>query len=60
MRKVLVALPENIAELLNEELVGKIGETCSDTLRTIITSWLSEKGYLAEWETWQRISQNEN
>lgn len=48
MRKVLVALPENVADLLNEELVGKVGETCSDTLRTIIMSWLSEQGYLAK------------
>jgi len=48
MRKVLVALPENVAELLNKELVGTIGETCSDTLRTIIMSWLSEKGYLTK------------
>jgi hypothetical protein len=48
MRKVLVALPENIADLLNKELVGKVGETCSDTLRTIIMSWLSEKGYLTK------------
>jgi hypothetical protein len=50
MRKVLVALPENIADLLSKELVGKIGETCSDTLRTIIMSWLSEKGYLTKGE----------
>jgi hypothetical protein len=48
MRKVLVALPENVADLLSKELVGKIGETCSDTLRTIIMSWLSEKGYLTK------------
>jgi hypothetical protein len=48
LKKVLVALPENVANLLNTELVGKIGETCSDTLRTIITSWLSEKGYLTK------------
>lgn len=48
MKKVLVALPENVANFLNTELVGKIGETCSDTLRTIITSWLSEKGYLTK------------
>jgi hypothetical protein len=48
MRKVLVSLPENVANLLNTELVGKIGETCSDTLRTIIMSWLSEKGYLTK------------
>lgn len=39
---------ENIAELLNKELVGKIGETRSDTLRTIIMSWLSEQGYLTK------------
>jgi len=50
MRKVLVALPENVADLLKKELVGKIGETCSDTLRTIIMSWLSEKGYLTKGE----------
>jgi hypothetical protein len=48
MRKVLLALPENAAELPNKELVGKTGETCSDTLRTIIMSWLSEKGYLTK------------
>jgi hypothetical protein len=48
MKKILVALPENIADLLNRELVGKIGETNSDTLRTIIMSWLSEKGYLTK------------
>jgi hypothetical protein len=48
LKKVLVALPENVANLLNTELVGKIGETCSDTLRTTIMSWLSEKGYLTK------------
>ncbi len=48
MKKVLVALPENVADLLSKELVGKIGETCSDTLRTIIMNWLSEQGYLAK------------
>jgi hypothetical protein len=48
LKKVLVALPENVANLLNTELVGKIGETCSDTLRTITMSWLSEKGYLTK------------
>ena len=48
MKKVLVSLPENVSELLDNELVGKIGETTSDTLRTIIMSWLSEKGYLTK------------
>jgi predicted MPP superfamily phosphohydrolase len=51
MRKILVVLPESIAELLNKELVN-ISETFSDTLRTIIMSWLSEKRILDErWKT---------
>ena len=48
MRKVLVALPEEIVNLLDRELLGKLGEGYSDTLRTIIMSWLSEKGYLTK------------
>ena len=48
MRKVLVALPEETIELLDKELIGKLGEGYSDTLRTIIMSWLSEKGYLTK------------
>ena len=46
MRKVLVALPEEIVNLIDRELLGKLGEGYSDTLRTIIKNWLSEKGYL--------------
>jgi len=48
MKKILVALPDGIIELLDKELVGKLGEGHSDTLRTIIMNWLSEKGYLAK------------
>jgi len=48
MRKVLVTLPEETIEILDKELVGKLGEGYSDTLRTIIMSWLSEKGYLTK------------
>jgi hypothetical protein len=48
MRKILVALPEEIVILIDKELLGKLGEGYSDTLRTIIMSWLSEKGYLAK------------
>ena len=48
MRKVLVALPEGVVEILDKEVVGKLGEGYSDTLRTIIMSWLSEQGYLVK------------
>lgn len=46
MKKVLVALPIDIVNLIDKDLIGKLGEGYSDTLRTIIMNWLSEKGYL--------------
>ena len=48
MRKILVSLPEGIVDILDKELIGKLGEGYSDTLRTIIMNWLSEQGYLAK------------
>jgi len=48
LKKVLVSLPEGIVEILDKELVGKLGEGHSDTLRSIIMNWLSEQGYLAK------------
>ena len=50
MKKILVALPEGVVNLLDKELVGKLGEGHSDTLRTIIMNWLSEHGYLTKKE----------
>ncbi len=46
--KILVALPEGVVEILDKEMVGKLGEGYSDTLRTIIINWLGEQGYLAK------------
>lgn len=48
MRKILVSLPDGIVDLINKELVGKLGEGHSDTLRAIIMNWLGEKGYLTK------------
>jgi hypothetical protein len=48
MRKILVALPDGVVEILDKEVVGKVGEGYSDTLRTIIMNWLGEQGYLAK------------
>jgi hypothetical protein len=45
LKKVLVALPNEIVKLVDVELRGRLGEGRSDTLRAIILSWLSEKGY---------------
>jgi metal-responsive CopG/Arc/MetJ family transcriptional regulator len=48
MKKILVSLPDGIVKTLDNELIGTIGETRSDTLRTIILNWMSEQGYLAK------------
>ncbi len=48
MRKVLVALPQEIVDLMDKELKGKLGEGHSDISRTIIMNWLGEKGYLSK------------
>lgn len=48
MRKILVALPEEIVSLMDKELKGKLGEGYSDISRAIILNWLGEKGYLTK------------
>ena len=48
MKKILVSLPDGIVETLDKELIGRVGQTRSDTLRTIILNWMSEQGYLAK------------
>jgi hypothetical protein len=48
MKKILVSLPDGVVEILDKEVVGKVGEGYSDTLRTIIMNWLSEQGYLSK------------
>jgi hypothetical protein len=48
MKKILVSLPDGVVEILDKEVVGKLGEGHSDTLRAIIMNWLGEQGYLAK------------
>ena len=48
MKKILVSLPNGVVDILDKEVIGKIGEGYSDTLRTIIMNWLGEQGYLAK------------
>jgi metal-responsive CopG/Arc/MetJ family transcriptional regulator len=48
MKKILVSLPDGVVKTLDTELIGKVGQTRSDTLRTIILNWMSEQGYLAK------------
>jgi hypothetical protein len=48
MKKILVSLPDGVVEILDKDVVGKLGKGYSDTLRTIIINWLSEQGYLVK------------
>jgi metal-responsive CopG/Arc/MetJ family transcriptional regulator len=50
MKKVLVSLPKGIFEMIHE-LKGKLGESDSEVIRTMVISFLSEKGYLVKVET---------
>ncbi len=48
MRKILIALPDGVIDIVDKELIGNLGATRSDTLRMIIMNWLGEQGYLAK------------
>ena len=48
MKKILVSLPDGVVEILDKEVIGRLGEGYSDSLRQIIMNWLSEQGYLAK------------
>ena len=45
MERALVSLPERVMKKV-DDLRGTLGEGRSDTIRTIVISYLSEKGYL--------------
>jgi metal-responsive CopG/Arc/MetJ family transcriptional regulator len=47
MKTVLVSLPNGIYKLL-ADLKGEFGESNSEIVRTIVISFLSEKGYLSK------------
>ena len=49
MKTVLVSLPNGIYKLI-KDLKGEFGESNSEIVRTIVISFLSEKGYLSKKE----------
>jgi metal-responsive CopG/Arc/MetJ family transcriptional regulator len=48
MKKILVSLPDGVVSIIDKELIGKVGQTRCDTLRTIVMNWLNQQGYLAK------------
>ena len=45
-KRALVALPDEIWDIINHDLKGKVGTGHSDSIRTIVLLWLGEQGYL--------------
>ena len=54
MKKILVSLPDGVVKTLDTELIGKVGQTRSDTFRAIILNWMSEQGILLKVENMKR------
>jgi hypothetical protein len=52
--------PDGVVEILDKEMVGKLGDGYSDTLHDIIMNWMSEQGYLAKGGSQKTISQKKN
>jgi hypothetical protein len=48
MRKALVALPDEVWDIIDRDLGDKMGRGYSDTIRSIVLAWLSENGYMAK------------
>jgi hypothetical protein len=48
MRKALVALPDEVWDIIDRDLGDRMGRGYSDTIRSIVLAWLSENGYMAK------------
>lgn len=48
MRKALVALPDEVWDIIDRDLGDRMGHGYSDTIRSIVLAWLSENGYLTK------------
>ncbi len=46
MKKALVALPDEVWDIIDQDLKDKLGTGHSDIIRAIVVAYLSEKGYL--------------
>ena len=48
MKKALVALPDEVWDIIDHELNGKMGTGHSDIVRSIVLTYLSDQGYFAK------------
>lgn len=45
-QRTLVSLPKGIDSIIEDELMGVVGDNKSEVIRNIVISYLSDKGYL--------------
>jgi hypothetical protein len=50
MKTVLVSLPDGVNAIIEKELIGKVGESKSEIVRTLVVARLMEMGYLNKGE----------
>jgi len=48
MKTVLVSLPDGIHEIIEKELIGKLGYSRSEVVRVLVITQLIELGYLGK------------
>lgn len=50
MKTILVSLPEGVNAIIEKELIGKVGESKSEVVRTLVVAHLMELGYIGKRE----------
>lgn len=46
VRRALVSLPDGVWDVIDQELIGKLGDGYSEVIRNLVITHLTEKGYL--------------
>lgn len=50
MKTILVSFPEGVNAIIEEELIGKIGGSKSEVVRTLVVAQLMQLGYIRKGE----------
>jgi len=46
MKRITINLPEDLWEIIESNLKGKLGNRDGEIIKNIVIAWLSEKSYL--------------
>lgn len=48
MKTILVSLPDGVNAIIEKQLIGKVGESKSEVVRTLVIAHLMELGYIGK------------